>query len=144
MVNIQLKAKHFYFVTYQLRNSSINQYFSLISRIKTVLAGNSDFDALFSVSASPTEVITMYRTLTVLPEGVANQINIEMDNLLLPQIVSGVTDEQTAGIGPDAEGNLPENAYWQIIGQGITEIKDSNTAARDAAITNGKTLIDQI
>lgn len=144
MVNIQLKAKHFYFITYQLRNSSINQYFSLISRIKTVLASNSDFDALFSVSTSPTEVITMYRTLTVLPEGVANQINIEMDNLLLPQIVSGVTDEQANGIGPDAEGNLPENAYWQIIGQGITEIKDSNTAARDAAITNGKTLIDQI
>jgi len=144
MVNIQLKAKHFYFVTYQLRNSSINQYFSLISRIKTVLAGNTDLNALFSVSASPTEVITMYRTLTVLPEGVANQINIEMDDLLLPQIVLGVADEQANGIGPDADGNLPENAYWQIIAQGVTQIKDSNVATRDAAINEGKNIIDQI
>jgi len=144
MVNIQLKAKHFYFVTYQLRNSSINQYFSLISRIKTVLSGNTNLYALFTVSASPTEVITMFKTLTILPEGVANQINTEMDDLLLPQIVLGVADEQAAGIGPDAEGNLPENAYWQLIAQGITEIKDSNTAAREAAITNGKVLIDQI
>jgi len=144
MVNIELKAKHFYFVTYQLRNSSINQYFSLISRIKTVLVGNTDLNALFSVSASPTEVITMYRTLTVLPEGVANQINIEMDDLLLPQIVLGVADEQANGIGPDAEGNLPENAYWQIIAQGVTQIKDSNVATRDAAINEGKNIIDQI
>jgi hypothetical protein len=144
MVNIQLKAKHFYFVTYQLRNSSINQYFSLISRIKTVLSGNTDFDALFTVSASSAEVITMFKTLTILPEGVANQINTEMDDLLLPQIVLGVADEQAAGIGPDTEGNLPENAYWQLIAQGITEIKDSNTAAREAAINEGKNIIDQI
>jgi hypothetical protein len=58
--------------------------------------------------------------------------------------VLGVADEQAAGIGPDTEGNLPENAYWQTIAKGITQIKDSNTAAREAAITNGKTLIDQI
>lgn len=144
MVNIQLKAKHFYFITYQLRNSSINQYFSLISRIKTALAGNTDNEATFTVVTSPAEVIVIFRTLTVLPEGVANTINTEMDDLLLPQIVLGIADEQANGIGPDAEGNLPENAYWQLIGQGITEIKDSNTAAREAAITNGKALIDQI
>lgn len=144
MVNIQLKAKHFYFITYQLRNSSINQYFSLISRIKTALIGNTDDEAVFTVAASPAEVIVIFRTLTVLPEGVANTINVEMDDMLTPQIIAGASQEGANGIGPDAEGNLPENAYWQIIAQGITEIKTSNTATREAAVSNGKSIIEQI
>ena len=144
MVNITLKANHFYFITYQLKNSTIEQYFSLVSRIKTALSGNTDMNASFTISASPEEVIVIFNTLTKLPEGVANKINTEMDDLLLPQIVLGVADEQAAGIGPDADGNLPANAYWQIIAKGITETKDTNTLTRNNYITLGKALIDQI
>ena len=144
MVNITLKASHYYFITYQLKNSTIEQYFSLVNRIKTALFENNDLEASFAISATSDEVITMFRILTVLPEGMANKINTEMDDLLLPQIVLGIADEQANGIGPDAEGNLPPNAYWQIIAKGITEIKDVNTLTRNNYITLGKALIDQI
>jgi hypothetical protein len=144
MINITLKANHFYFITYQLKNSTIEQYFSLVNRIKTALAGNNDLDLSFTISATPDEVITMFRILTVLPEGMANKINTEMDDLLLPQIALGIADEQAAGTGPDADGNLPANAYWQITAKGITEIKDTNTLTKNNYITLGKSLIDQI
>jgi len=134
MVDITLKANHFYFITYYLKNGTIDQYFSLISRIKTALAGNTDLNLSFTISASADEVITMFRMLTVLPEGQANKINTEMDDLLLPQIALGVADEQANGIEGD----------WHYIAANITETKTNNTAARDNAIQLGKTLIDQI
>lgn len=136
MVQVRLKAKHYYYIVHYLRNSSVQQYFSLINRLKITLNGNNDLDAFFNVSASVVEVIDMFKTLTVLPEGQANKINTEMDDLLLPQIVLGVADEQANGIGPDADGNLPDNAYWQLIAKGITYAKELNTAAREVAITN--------
>jgi hypothetical protein len=134
MVDITLKANHFYFITYYLKNGTIDQYFSLISRIKTALAGNTDLDLSFTISASADEVITMFRMLTILPEGQANKINTEMDDLLLPQIALGVADEQANSIEGD----------WHYIAANITETKTNNTAARDNAIQLGKTLIDQI
>lgn len=144
MVQIRLKAKHYYYIVHYLRNSSVQQYFSLINRLKIALNGNSDLDASFDVSASVVEVIDIFKTLTVLPEGQANRINGEMDDLLMPQIVLGIADEQAAGIGPDADGNLPDDAHWQLIARGITYAKELNTAARDNAIQQGKILIDQI
>jgi hypothetical protein len=144
MVQLQLKAKHFYFIAFYLKDRSIQQYYSTITRIKTSLLGNTDPEALFTISGTVADVVTIFRILTGLPEGQANTLNVEMDNLLLPQIVLGIADEQAAGIGPDADGNLPENAYWQTIAKGITQIKDSNTAAREAAINEGKNIIDQI
>ena len=134
MVDITLKAKHFYFITYHLKNATIDQYFSLISRIKTVLAGNVDLDLNFTISASADEVITMFRMLTVLPEGIANKINVEMDDLLTTQIAVGYIFETSNGVEGD----------WHYIASNITETKTNNTTARDNAIQQGKTLIDQI
>ena len=144
MVQVRLKAKHYYYIVHYLRNSSVQQYFSLINRLKTALNGNNDLDASFDVNANVVEVVDMFKALTVLPEGQANRINVEMDDLLMPQIALGIADEQANGIGPDADGNLPDNAYWQLIARGITYAKELNTAARDGAIQQGKTLIDQI
>jgi hypothetical protein len=144
MVQVRLKAKHYYYIVHYLRNSSVQQYFSLINRLKITLNGNNDLDAFFDVSANVVEVIDMFKTLTVLPEGQSNKINTEMDDLLLPQIVLGIADEQANGIGPDADGNLPDNAYWQLIAQGITYAKNMNTTTRENAIQQGKSFIDQI
>jgi hypothetical protein len=144
MIQITLKAKHYYYIIHYLRAASVQQYFSLINRLKTALNGNTDLEASFTVSASVVEVVNMFKTLTALPEGQANRINTEMDDLLIPQIVLGVADEQANGIGPDADGNLPHNAYWQLIAQGITYAKNLNTVARDNAITQGKDFIDQL
>jgi hypothetical protein len=144
MVQVRLKAKHYYYIIHYLRNSSVQQYFSLINRLKTSLSGNNDLDLSFDVNASVVEVVDMFKTLTVLPEGQANKINVEMDDLLMSQIVLGIADEQAAGIGPDSNGNLPDNAYWQLIGKGITYAKAINTVNRDNAILQGKDFIDQI
>jgi len=144
MVQIRLKAKHYYYIVHYLRNSSVQQYFSLINRLKIALNGNINLNDSFDVSASVVEVIDMFKTLTVLPEGQANKINTEMDDLLMPQIVLGIADEQAAGVGPDANGDLPDNAYWQLIAKGITYAKAVNTVNRDNAILQGKDFIDQI
>jgi hypothetical protein len=144
MIQIQLKAKHFYYIVYYLRDRSIQQFYPLINRIAVVLSGNTDFDTLFTVDATPNEVINIFKILTYLPEGQANMLNVEMDDLLIPQIISGATQEGINGIGPDEEGNLPSNAYWQLIFRGISEQRLTNTTARDSAIENGKNFIDSL
>jgi hypothetical protein len=144
MIQIQLKAKHFYFITSQLKNSTIQQYFSLISRMKTVLSGNTDLEALFTISATSDEVIAIFRILTLLPEGQVNTINSEMDDLLTPQIIAGASQEGANGIGPDADGNLPNDAYWQIVAREVTNIKTVNAAARNIMISEGQFIIDNI
>ena len=144
MIQITLKAKHYYFIANQLRNFSVEQYFSLMSRIKTALTGNTDLEATFTVDASTDEVVAMFRILTLLPEGVANVINVEMDDMLMPQIVLGVADEQAAGVGPDADGNLPYEAYWQRTARDITAIKVNNASTRDGMISQGQSIIDRL
>jgi len=144
MIQITLKAKHYYFIANQLRNFSIEQYFSLMGRIKTALTGNTNLEASFTVDTNTDEIVAMFRVCTNLPEGVANVINVEMDDLLLPQIVLGVADEQAAGIGPDADGNLPYEAYWQRTARDITAIKARNTSTRNEMIAQGQSIIDNI
>lgn len=142
MIQIQLKARHFYFISYYLRNASIIQYISLVNRIKDSLQGNQDMEQSFSVSTTADELIMIYKILTMLPEGQANALNDEMSALLLPQITNGVMAEQMNGIVPDAEGNFPNNAYFQIIANGISQTRANNLTMRNEAISNGKQLID--
>lgn len=144
MIQVTLKAKHYYFIVNQLKNTSVGQYFSLMSRLKTVLTGNTDLEASFTVDTNTDEVTAMFRVCTRLPEGIANVINVEMDDLLLPQIAAGVAAEQAAGIGPDENGNLPYEAYWQRTARDITAMKASNTTERNSMIAQGQSFIDQI
>jgi hypothetical protein len=142
MIEIELKAKHFYYITANLKNASVEKYLALINRIKKVLIGNTDFELSFSVEATASEVIDIYKVLTFLPEGQSNSLNIEMSQLLEPQIIAGATQEGMNGIGPDADGNLPSNAYWQIIAAGITDIRNQNIANRNYLISVGQSIID--
>ena len=144
MIQIQLKAKHFYFISYYLRNASIVQYISLVNRIKDSLQGNDDLEKLVLVDATSKEIISIYNILTMLPEGQSNAFNDEMSALLEPQILNGAMQEQMNGIVPDADGNLPENAYWQYIGNGIQQTRTNNIIIRNEAISNGKQLIDTL
>lgn len=144
MIQVTLKAKHYYFIVNQLKNTSVGQYFSLMSRLKTVLTDNTDLEATFTVDTNTDEVTAMFNVCTRLPEGIANVINVEMDDLLLPQIAAGVAAEQAAGIGPDENGNLPYEAYWQRTARDITGIKASNASMRNSMIAQGQSFIDQI
>lgn len=144
MIEITLKAKHFYYIASNLKNASVSQYISLINRISKSLVGNTDLEASFAVEATVSEVIDIYKVLTMLPEGQTNTLNTEMSQLLQPQIITGATQEGMNGIGPDADGNLPSNAYWQLIAQGITAIRNYNIANRNSSIDIGKSIIDSI
>jgi hypothetical protein len=124
--------------------ATIEQYFSLISRFKTAMSSNTDLEQTFIVDAYPGEIIAIYRILTLLPEGQSNSINDEMSLLLEPQIQNGVANEIANGLFPDADGNIPENAYWQQIGYGIQETRTNNQNMRNVAIDLGKSLIDSI
>jgi hypothetical protein len=144
MIQITFKAKHFYFITFLLKNSSIQQYFSLISRIKTALTDNTDLDASFTIQATPDDIILIYKILTSLPEGQSNSINTEMSQLLEPQVQAGYVFEVANGLVPDAEGNIPPTAYWHKIAAEITYVRNNNIQARNNAIAEGQSIIDSI
>lgn len=132
MIQITLKAKHYYYIVRFLKNFSLEQYFSLFSRIKNAVENNTDDEALFSVTAAVDEVVAIYKILTILPEGQANAINVEMATLLQTEIQNGVTIEI---------GNQVENGPWQMLGAALTQIRTENTLARLADIQTGKNLL---
>lgn len=144
MIQIQLKARHFYYIIYYIQDASIKQYYSLINRLKIALAGDPNSELIISVNCYAWEVVNIYKILTSLPEGQAAMINAEMDDLLEPQIVTGVTSEMMAGISPSPEGNIPENAPWQQIADGITQAKQQSAAIKNQAIDFGKIIIEEI
>lgn len=144
MIQIQLKAKHFYYIAYYLKDKSIIQYYNLVGRIKGEISGNTDMETLFSIDVYPWEIIDIFKILTRLPEGQATMLNGEMMDILQTQMVTGITNEMMNGIVPSQDGSLPENAYWQIVAAGVTGVKVENFQIRDKAIQQGKQLIDQI
>lgn len=132
MIQISLKAKHYYYIVRFLKNYSLEQYFSLFSRIKTALDGNTDDEAVFSVTASVGEIVQIYKILTILPEGQANSINVEMAAMLQTEIQNGVATEIANNV---VDGD------WQQLGVALTQIRNENTAARLADILTGKNLL---
>jgi hypothetical protein len=144
MIQVTFKAKHYYFIVFHLKNASIQQYYSLINRIKTVLAGNIDLEANTTLTVSVKEIINIYKILTALPEGVSNIFNTEMSDLLETQIITGVTDEITNGNGPDVDGNISATAYWQLLAAALTELKNENAGKRNTIVAEGKSLIDTL
>jgi hypothetical protein len=144
MIQITFKAKHYYFIAFHLKNASIQQYYSLINRIKTALIGNTDLEADITVQTSIMEIINIYKVLTILPEGIANTFNTAMDDLLLTQVAAGIADEVANGNGPDADGNIPETAYWHMVAGALTGLKNENTAKRNAVINEGKLFIERL
>lgn len=137
MINVTLKAKHYYYILNFIKNNPIFQFVSVVTRIKAALGNNTDDNAEFSISASPSEIGDVYRILTQIPEGVGNVINVEMDQMLQPQILAGVTDE--------VANNVPEEqAYWQQLASIVQQIKTTNFQTRDNAIIIGKSILASI
>ncbi len=144
MIQIQLKAKHFYFIVYNLKDAAIRQYYSLITKLKEQLSSITDLDAMISVEVPYWNVTNIFRMLTALPEGISASINSEMVNLLNNQISNGVRNEMMNGIIADAEGVLPENAYWQKLAAELTYYVGQNTIQRNSSIQQGYELINNI
>lgn len=123
MINVQLKAKHFYFITDRLKDIVASQFFGLLNRIKAATLNVQD-DDLVIVSASVSDTIIVYSIITSLPEGQAASINSELSTLLAAQIQANISD--------------PE---WSELAQRITEIRTSNLSVTGNAIASGKTFL---
>lgn len=120
MINVQLNAKHYFFIANTLKDIVASQYFGLLNRIKAATATSQD-DDLVTVEASVTDTVTIYSIHTLKPEGQVNVINQEMSDLLAAQIQANISD--------------PE---WAELAQKITEIRTANLSVTGTAIQQGK------
>lgn len=120
MINVQLKAKHYYFITDRLKDIVASQFFGLLNRIKAATANVQD-DDLVTVSASVGDTVTVYGIITSLPEGQASNINSELSALLAAQIQANILD--------------PE---WMDLAEKITVIRTANLSVTGNSIQQGK------
>jgi len=142
MIQLQLKAKHFYYVAFALQDKPLRQFAGILSRMKDALVDNTDLNALFTIDVSYNDLISVFTIAAALPEGLSSSINTEMNLLIMPQIQAGVIAEIQAGLIADADGNLPDTAIYQKIAKTITEIKTGNTNAMAIQIGLGQSIIN--
>jgi hypothetical protein len=90
MVQVELKVKHFYLISYVLFKDQASVSFSTLEKIKIACANKLD-DDLTTVESDVNFFITVFKKLGAEPEGQFTTPNEEMYNLLLPQITAGVT-----------------------------------------------------
>lgn len=122
MINLELKAKHYYLVAEILFGTAAYVSFGLLEKIKTACTGAAD-DDLITVAIDVNSIVFVFTILSQKPEGSYNQINSEMIDLLTPQIATG------------AAANNPE---WISLGEQVTAIRTDNLAVVTNAIQSGK------
>lgn len=142
MIQLQLKAKHFYYIAFALQDKPLRQFAGILSRMKDALVDNTDLNALFTIDVSYNDLISVFTIAASLPEGLSSSINTEMNLLIMPQIQAGVIAEIQVGNVADADGNLPEAAIYQRIAKTITEIKTGNANAMAIQIGLGQSIIN--
>ena len=142
MIQLQLKAKHFYYIAFALQDKPLRQFAGILSRMKDALLDNTDLNALFTIDVSYNDLISVFTIAASLPEGLSSSINTEMNLLIMPQIQAGVIAEIQVGNVADADGNLPEAAIYQRIAKTITEIKTGNANAMAIQIGLGQSIIN--
>ena len=142
MIQLQLKAKHFYYIAFALQDKPLRQFAAILNRIKTALTDNEDLNALFIIDVSYNDLISVFTIAAALPEGLSSSINTEMNLLIMPQIQAGVIAEIQAGNVADADGNLPEAAIYQRIAKTITEIKTGNANVMAIQIGLGQSIVN--
>lgn len=125
MIQLQLKAKHFFFIANDLKQVAAYQFFSLLNRIKDATVGKTN-EELVTVETSVDDLVFVFRLLSEKKEGEANMINTEMMGIITPQIQAG------AGAG---------NAEWISAFQQISAVREANWAVTDAAIETGKAFL---
>lgn len=122
MIDVQLKAKHFYLIADNLFSVVASDSFTTLASIKTACSGSADED-LVTVLIDPSKVVYVYNILTYKPEGQYNKINSEMDDLLTAQV---------------ATGSLAGNTEWIDLGNTIASIKANNLTVVSGSIESGK------
>lgn len=110
MIQIELKAKHFYLIADILFGFAASSTFLTLHKIQNACSGVTDED-LVTVESDVNTITSVFQTLSQKPEGSYNEPNTEMYNLLLPQIATGVGNDD------------PE---WILLSLNITDIRTTN------------------
>jgi hypothetical protein len=132
MVEINLKAKHYYLIAELLFGQAAYSSFAILEKIKNACTGVADDDTV-AVEIDTDNFINVFRTLAQKPEGSFNQINTEMLDLLFPQIAAGVAAEAAIG-----ETSPPTPTPWADVSVAITSIRTSNLSVINGLIQTGK------
>ena len=122
MIQLQLKAKHYYLVAEIQFGIAAYVSFPTLEKIKAACQGLQD-DDIATVEIDVPTVISVFSILAQKPEGSYNRINTEMIDMLTPQIQEGITN------------NDPE---WISLGEQVTAIQTNNLQVVTDAIANGK------
>jgi hypothetical protein len=127
MINVELKVKNFYLISYILFKDEASLSFSVLEKIKTACFNKLD-DDLTTVESDVDFFITVFRKLSNQPEGEYTLPNEEMYNLLLPQIVEGVSNDD-----PD----------WILLATQVESIRTNNQQNILTYIEYAKEKLDQ-
>jgi len=122
MIQIELKAKHFYLIADILFGAAAYVSFNTLEKIKTACTGLND-DDLTTVEVGVDTFVSIFRILAQKPEGSYNNVNTEMMDLLTTQITTGV-------------GN--DDAEWISLNEQVTSIRAENLQVVTNQIANGK------
>jgi len=122
MIQVDLKAKHFYLIAEILFGYAAYSSFATLEKIKVACNGAGD-DDLVTVESDVNTITGVFQALSQRPEGSYNQINGEMLDLLTPQITAGVT------------AGDPE---WIQLGENVTEVRNNNFEVITKSIQSGK------
>lgn len=122
MITIQLKVKHFYAISDILFDTVASSSFEVLQKIKVACNNLNDND-LTSVDVNVSHFFEIFLALSKKPEGSYNMINTEMMDLLKPQIIAGINN------------NDPE---WILLNEGVTNIRNNNWQLLDLSIINAK------
>lgn len=122
MIDIQLKAKHYFLAAEILFGVAAYESFSTIEKIKAACAGAAD-DDLITINIDGNKIAYVYNILTYKPEGQFNQVNSEMGDLLLAQVQAGVA---------------ADNPEWISLGTQINTVRQANLSVVAGLIEAGK------
>ena len=122
MIQLQLKAKHYYLIANILFGTAAYVSFSTLEKIKAACQDLADDDTATVEIDVPT-VINVFSILAQKPEGSYNNVNTEMMDLLTPQIQAGIANDD------------PE---WISLGEQVTAIRAANLQVVTDSIASGK------
>lgn len=128
MINITLKAKHFYLIASDLKNNAAWYSQTTNNAIATATDGKADTDDC-AIDIEVSMLVSVFQTLSMKPEGQYNRVNTEMMTMLEPQINAGVQSG---------------NQEWIDAATQIDAIRQANWAVADNCINDGKSFIETI
>ena len=126
MVQVELKVKHFYLISYVLFKDQASISFNILEEIKAACSNKLD-DDLTTVESDVDFFITVFRKLGNEPEGQFTNPNEEMYNLLVPQIQAGIA---------------AQNAEWITLATQVEAIRTTNQENVAAYIQYAKTKLN--